>query len=182
MKRRDFITLIGATAAWPLAAHAQQPAMPVIGVLSIGSPEGATPENDAAFERGLAERGYVVGRNVTIERRWARGNYEKLSELAQELVRLNPALIMGGGNVVALAARKATSTIPVIFNIASDPVKLGLATSFAHPGAHISIDVEERESGDIAHAIVTGAADLGLAAEHALPEGIERIPFSEDRL
>lgn len=136
MKRRDFITLIGGAAAWPLAAQAQQPTMPVIGVLSVGSPEAATPENDAAFERGLAERGYVVGRNVTIERRWARGNREKLFELAQELVRLNPALIMGGGNVVALAARKATSTIPIVFNIASDPVKLGLAMSFAHPGGN----------------------------------------------
>src|SRR5436190_16598976 len=136
MRRRDFIRLIGGSAAWPLAAHAQQPTMPVIGWLSVGSPEGATPENDAAFERGLAERGYVVGRNVTIERRWARGNHEKLSELAQELVRLNPALITGGGNVVALAAKKATSTIPVVFNIASDPVKLGLAMSFAHPGGN----------------------------------------------
>ena len=78
----------------------------------------------------------MVGRNVTIERRWARGNHERLSELAQELVRLNPALIMGGGNVVALAARRATSTIPIVFNIASDPVKLGLAKSFAHPGGN----------------------------------------------
>jgi putative ABC transport system substrate-binding protein len=135
MRRRDFITLIVGAAAWPLAAHAQS-TMPVIGMLSIGSPEGATPENDAAFERGLAERGYVVGRNVTIERRWARGSQEKLSELAQELVNLNPVLIMGGGNVVALAARKATSTIPIVFNIASDPVRLGLATSFAHPGGN----------------------------------------------
>src|SRR4051794_19384082 len=133
MHRREFITLIGGAAAWPLAAHAQRPTMPIIGMLSIGTPEGATPENDAAFERGLAERGYVIGRNVTIERRWARGSQEKLSELAQELVHLKPALIMGGGNVVALAAKRATSTIPIVFNIASDPVKLGLAVSFAHP-------------------------------------------------
>jgi hypothetical protein len=81
----------------------------------------------AAFERGLAESGYVVGRNVTIERRWARGNYDGLPELAQVLVRLDPSLIMAGGNVVALAVRRATSTIPIVFNIASDPVKLGLA-------------------------------------------------------
>jgi putative ABC transport system substrate-binding protein len=136
MHRREFITLIGGAAAWPLAAHAQRPTMPIIGMLSIGTPEGATPENDAAFERGLAERGYVIGRNVTIERRWARGSQEKLSELAQELVHLKPALIMGGGNVVALAAKRATSTIPIVFNIASDPVKLGLAVSFAHPGGN----------------------------------------------
>jgi putative ABC transport system substrate-binding protein len=80
--------------------------------------------------------GYVVGNNVTIERRWARGNYDRLPELAQELVRLNPALIAAGGNVAALAVRRATSTIPIVFNIASDPVKLGLAKSFAHPGGN----------------------------------------------
>ncbi len=133
MKRREFITFIGSTVAWPLAARAQQPAMPVIGVLSVGSP---IPDLDAAFERGLAERGYVVGRNVKIERRWAQENYDKLPELAQELVRLNPALIRVGGNAVALAARRATSTIPIVFNIASDPVKIGLAQSFAHPGGN----------------------------------------------
>lgn len=136
MKRREFITFIGSTVAWPLAARAQQPAMPVIGVLSAGSPDVANPDIDAAFERGLAERGYVVGRNVTIEHRWARGNYDRLPELAQELVRLNTALIVVGGNVVALAARRATSTIPIVFTIASDPVKLGLAKSFAHPGGN----------------------------------------------
>jgi len=136
MQRREFITFIGGTMAWPLAARAQQPAMPVIGVLSVGSPDMGNPDLDAAFERGLAERGYVVGKDVRIERRWAQGNYDKLPELAQELVRLNPALIRVGGNAVALAARRATSTIPIVFNIASDPVKLGLAQSFAHPGGN----------------------------------------------
>ena len=133
MQRREFITFIGSTVAWPLAARAQQPAMPVIGVLSVGSP---IPDLDAAFERGLAERGYVVGKDVRIERRSAQGNYDRLPELAQELVRLNPALIRVGGNAVALAARRATSTIPIVFNIASDPVKIGLAKSFAHPGGN----------------------------------------------
>ena len=104
MRRRDFITLLGWTAAgWPLAARGQQPAIPVIGVLSAG--HSPIPDSEAAFERGLAERGYVVGRNVTIEPRWARGNYDRLPELAQEIVRLNPALITVGGNVVA--CRKA---------------------------------------------------------------------------
>ena len=133
MQRREFITFIGSTVAWPLAARAQQPAMPVIGVLSVGSP---IPDLDAAFERGLAERGYLVGKDVRIERRWAQENYDRLPELAQELVRLNPALIRVGGNAVALAARRATSTIPIVFNIASDPVKIGLAKSFAHPGGN----------------------------------------------
>jgi ABC-type uncharacterized transport system substrate-binding protein len=109
--------------------------MPVIGALSAASPD-QYPDITAAFERGLAEKGYVVGRNVTIERRWARGNYDRLPELAQELVRLDPALILVGGNVVALAVRRATSAIPIVFNIASDPVKLGLARSFAHPGGN----------------------------------------------
>jgi hypothetical protein len=136
MKRREFITLVGGAVAWPVGTRAQQAAMPMIGVLTMGSPEEANPDIEAAFERSLAERGYVVGRNVTIERRWARGNYDRLPELAQELVRLNPALIVVGGNVVTLAARRATSTIPIVFNIASDPVKLGLAKGFdneTHP-------------------------------------------------
>jgi len=84
MRRRELITLLGgAVAAWPIVARAQQPAIPVIGVLAVGSPDAANPDIDAAFERGLAEGGYVVGRNVTIERRWARGNHDKLPELAQ---------------------------------------------------------------------------------------------------
>ena len=135
MQRREFITFIGSTVAWPLAARAQPSAMPVIGWLSATSPD-QYPDIAAAFVRGLAESGYVVGRNVTIERRWARGNYDRLPELAQEFVRLNPALILVGGNAVALAVRRATSTIPIVFNIASDPVKLGLAKSFAHPGGN----------------------------------------------
>jgi putative ABC transport system substrate-binding protein len=110
MQRREFITFIGSTVAWPLAARAQPSAMPVIGALSAASPD-QYPDITAAFERGLAEKGYVVGRNVTIERRWARGNYDRLPELAQELVRLDPALILVGGNVVALAVRRATSAI-----------------------------------------------------------------------
>ena len=117
-----------------LAARAQQAAIPVIGVLSAG--HSPVPDIEAAFERGLAESGYVVGSNVTIEHRWARGNYDRLPELAQELVRLNPALIRVGGNVVALAARRATSTIPIVFTIASDPMKIGLAKSLARPGGN----------------------------------------------
>ena len=137
MQRREFIVLFGCAAAmWSRAARAQRPGVPVIGILSTGSPDDSSPDIAAAFARGLAEMGYVVGKNVTIERRWARGQYDRIHELAQELVRLNPALIVVGGNVAALAARRATSTIPIVFNIASDPVKLGLAKSFAHPGGN----------------------------------------------
>jgi len=107
--------------------------MPVIGMLSMGS---ATSDFDAAFDRGLAERGYVFGKNVTKEARRARGNYDKLAELAKELVSLNPTLIVASGNVAALAARRATSTIPIVFIIASDPVKIGLAKNLAHPGGN----------------------------------------------
>jgi len=134
MRRRQFIGLVSAAATWPLTARAQQPAIPVIGVLGAG--HSSIPDIEAAFERGLAERGYVVGRNVRIEHRWARGNYDRLPELAQEIVRLNPALIRVGGNVVALAAKRATSTIPIVFTIASDPMKLGLAKSLANPGGN----------------------------------------------
>jgi putative ABC transport system substrate-binding protein len=102
-------------------------------MLSLGSP---TPDVDTAFDKGLAERGYVFGKNVTKEARWARGDHDKLTELAKELVSLNPALIVATGNVVALAARRATSTIPIVFIIASDPVKIGLAKSLAHPGGN----------------------------------------------
>jgi putative ABC transport system substrate-binding protein len=137
MRRREFITLFGCAAvSWSRAARALQPAVPVIGYLSLLSPDDSIPDIAAAFAKGLAEMGYVVGNNVTIERRWARGNYDRLSEIVQELVRLNPALIVVGGNVAALAARRATSTIPIVFNTASDPVKLGLAKSFAHPGGN----------------------------------------------
>ena len=135
MQRRDFIKLLGGTAAgWPLVARAQQPAIPVIGVLNAG--HSPIPDIEAAFAKGLREGGYVVGRNVAIEHRWARGNYDRLPELAQELVRLNPALIRVGGNVVALAAMRATSTIPIVFTVASDPTKIGLAKSLAHPGGN----------------------------------------------
>src|SRR5258708_3655399 len=137
MRRREFITLLGWAMVMSLrAARAQQSGIQVIGHLTTGSPDDWNPDNTAAFARGLAEMGYVVGNNVTIERRWARGKYDRLPELAQELVRLNPALIVAGGNVVALAARRATSTIPIVFNISSDPVKLGLAKNFAHPGGN----------------------------------------------
>jgi putative ABC transport system substrate-binding protein len=137
MRRREFLTLIGcAAAAWPCDTSAQQPRVPIIGVLSIGFPDDTNPEIAAAFSVGLAEMGYIDGNNVKVERRWAGGEYARLPQLVQELVRLNPALIVVGGNVAALAVSQATSTIPIVFNIASDPVRLGLAKSFAHPGGN----------------------------------------------
>ena len=131
MRRRQFTALLGAAAAWPLTARAQQAVMPVIGFLQIGSPVPDFPP----FERGLAEHGYVFGKNVTKEARWAQGNHDKLPELASELVSLNPTLIVTPGNVVAVAVRRATSTIPIVFVIASDPTKIGLARASLIPEA-----------------------------------------------
>jgi len=138
MRRREFITFIGGAAALPFAAHGQQKSMPVIGVLGSGPPDVNDP-NISAFRQELAGLGYVEGRNILIEYRWAEGKPERFPVLAAELVALKVDVILtAGGTLAALAAKQATTTIPIVFGVVGDPIAEGLVTSLARPGGNIT--------------------------------------------
>jgi putative ABC transport system substrate-binding protein len=144
MRRREFIAGLGSVAAWPVVARAQRPTTPLIGYLSPGSPEQSP--NLAAFRTGLSEMGYAEGRNVTIEYRWTQGDLSRLPELAADLVRRQVAVLVTSGTPAAIAAKAATTSIPIVFGLGSNPEQFGLVGSLNRPGGNVTgvidIDVE----------------------------------------
>jgi putative ABC transport system substrate-binding protein len=172
MRRREFITLLGAAAAWPLAARAQQ--KPTIGFLNSGS-ANAYPDRIIAFHQGLRQLGYVEGENVAVDYRWALGEYERLPALAAELVeRRVSVLIATGGEPAALAAKSATSTIPIVFAIGGDPIKLGLVASYNRPGGNatganiLAAEMDGKRLG-LLHELIPNAARVGLLLNPNFP-------------
>ena len=169
MRRRDFIKVIAGSAvtAWPFAARAQQPAMPVVGFLNASSADGYT-KFVSEFRRGLNSMGFVEGQNVVVEYRWAEGHYERLPELAADLIRRRVAVIAATSTPAALAAKKATATIPVVFTTGGDPVEMGLVTNIARPGGNvtgatqITMEVGQKRL-ELLHQLIPKATVLAIA-------------------
>jgi putative tryptophan/tyrosine transport system substrate-binding protein len=175
MMRREFISLIGAAVAWPLAARAQQSAMPVIGFLHSGSP-GPFAYQLAAFNRGLKETGYIEGQNVAIGYRWADGHYDRLPAMASDLVgRKVSVLAAGGGIPPALAAKAATTTIPIVFLMGSDPLKAGVVTSLNQPEGNVTgvsflINSLGTKRVELLSQMVPRASTIGMLANPTNPD------------
>jgi putative ABC transport system substrate-binding protein len=165
LRRRDFMAALGGAAAWPLAARAQKSAIPVIGYLNLGSPESDAPRL-TGLRRGLNQAGYVEGRNFVIEYRWAGNQAGRLPALAADLVRLQVAVIVVAGTPAALAAKAATTGIPIVFSVGADPVRLGLVASLNRPGGNLTgFNALGGELGAkqlaLLHELAPGAATIG---------------------
>src|SRR5215471_9387195 len=170
LRRRRFITLLGgAAAAWPLAARAQQAALPVVGYLNFGSPE-SDASRLTGLRRGLNQSGYVEGRNLVIEYRWAGNQVDRLPTLAADLVQLRPAVIVTGGLLPTRAAKAATTSIPIVFGVGQDPVQFGLVASLNRPGGNLT--------GVNAFSAELGAK--GLALLHELVPSTLTVGFLEN--
>jgi putative ABC transport system substrate-binding protein len=179
-KRREFMTLLGGAAAWPLAGRAQQPPMPVIGFLSTRSPDESA-HLVAAFRRGLAENGYIEGQNVTVEFRWALAQYDRLPALAAELARRPVAvLVTAGGEPSALEAKAATATIPIVSIFTADPVERGLVASLNRPGGNVTgisvllATVEAKRLG-LLRELVPQAATVGVFLNPNFPPAVSQL-------
>jgi putative ABC transport system substrate-binding protein len=181
MRRREFIAFLGGTAAaWPLVTRAQQPAMPVVGFMSARSPEDSA-RVVSAFRQGLAETGFVEGQTVTIELRWAHGDYDRLPALAADLIGRGVAVLVGvGGDVSALVAKKATASIPVVFGMGSDPVKTGLVASFNRPGGNatgFTLWTNEMESKRLGllRELVPAVQLIGILVNPKFPPSVQQL-------
>jgi len=185
MRRRDFISLLGGAAfAWPPAARAQQPAMPVIGFLSAVSP-GPFAQRIAAFHQGLNEAGYVEGRNVAIENRWAEEQYDRLPALAADLVGRRVVVIVTYTDAAALAAKAATTTIPIVFVNGGDPVRAGIVPSLNRPGENVTgvsffgVDLAPKQLA-LLHEVVPNAAVIALLVDQNVPDAVTRVPAVQE--
>ncbi len=184
MRRREFITFLGGTAAaWPLIARAQQP-MPELGFLAAVSP-GPFAQRVAAFHRGLNEMGFVEGKNVAIESRWAEEQYDRLPALAADLVRRRVALIVTYTDAAALAAKAATTTIPIVFVNGGDPVRAGIVHSLNQPGDNITgvsfygVDLAPKQLS-LLHELVPKAGAIGLLIDENVPDAVAQVPAVQE--